>query len=212
MIICFHMKYKYFSILFLAVLIGLGHITFSDSNSAANGASETWWMKNMPEASIIIDINSVQQDLSELSYSEQRFADMEATFRESRNLLSHNREELESYVAKIEKMQKDIEDNIRGSSEQKKQLEEEVALGQTELQYLRKRQEETKAYIRKMLVDEYKLHIEETADKSMYGLLFEKAFGTRISEKDTINSLENSATQLLSRQKSIEEELEKLKE
>lgn len=206
------MKYKYFSILFLAVLIGLGHITFSDSNSTANGASETWWMKNMPEASIIIDINSVQQDLSELSYSEQRFADMEATFRESRNLLSQNREELELYVAKIEQMQKDIEDNISKSSEQKKQLEEEVALGQTELQYLRKRQEETKAYIRKMLVDEYKLHIEETADKSMYGLLFEKAFGTRISEKDTINSLENSATQLLSRQKSIEEELEKLKE
>lgn len=202
------MKYKYFSILFLAVLIGLGHITFSDSNST----SEAWWMKNMPEASIITDINSVQQDLTELSYSEQRFADMEATFRESRNLLSQNREELELYVKKIEQMQKDIEDNIRKSSEQKKQLEEELILWEKELQYLRKRQEETKAYIRKMLVDEYRLHIEETADKSMYGLLFEKAFGARISEKDTLNSLENSATQLLSRQKSIEEELEKLKE
>ncbi len=169
-------------------------------------------MKNMPEASIITDINSVQQDLTELSYSEQRFADMEATFRESRNLLSQNREELELYVKKIEQMQKDIEDNIRKSSEQKKQLEEELILWEKELQYLWKRQEETKAYIRKMLVDEYRLHIEETADKSMYGLLFEKAFGTRISEKDTLNSLENSATQLLSRQKSIEEELEKLKE
>ena len=205
------MKYKYFSILFLAVLTGLGHITFSDSESHPQNTAPLW-MKNMPEASIITDINTVQQDLYELAYSEQRFAEMEMTFRESRTLLSQTREELESYVAKINQMKKDIEENIAKSTEQKKQLEEDVVVLEKEMQYLKNRQEETKTYIRKMLVDEYKLTMQETSDMSLYGVLFQKTFGTRLSQKDTLNSLKDSASQLLERQKSIEEELKEINE
>lgn len=169
-------------------------------------------MKNMPEASIITDINAVQQDLYELAYSEQRFADMEETFRESRALISQTREELESYVTKINKMERDIEENISKSAEQKKQLEEEVLALEKEMQYLKKRQEETKLYIRKMLVDGYKITMGEASDISLYGILLQKTFGSKLSQKDTLNSLQNSASQLLERQKSIEEELKKLSE
>gem|GEM_PF-2205524 len=44
-------------------------------------------MKNLPEASIIAEVNSVQSDLYELAYSEQRFSNIVNTFQESRKLL-----------------------------------------------------------------------------------------------------------------------------
>jgi murein DD-endopeptidase MepM/ murein hydrolase activator NlpD len=204
------MKYKYFSILFLALSACLGHITFSDSETTTGDKTQSWWMKNMPEASIITDINAVQQDLYELAYSEKRFADMEETFLESKTLLSQTRQDLEEYVARIEQMRMDIEDNISSSNEQKKQLEEEIALLDKEIQQIKKRQEETKSYIRKMLFDEYKMQMEETANISLYGVIFEKTFGAQMSQKDTLNSLQDSASQLLERQKSIEEQLRKL--
>ncbi len=169
-------------------------------------------MKNMPEASIITDINAVQQDLYELSYSEKRFADMEQTFLESKTLLSQTRQDLEEYVAKIDQLQYDVERNISSSNEQKKQLEEEIAFLDKEILQIKKRQEETKTYIRKMLVDEYKAQIEERANMSLYGMIFEKTFGTQLSQKDALNSLQDSASQLLERQKSIEEQLSKLSE
>lgn len=164
----------------------------------------------MPEASIITDINAVQQDLYELAYSEKRFADMEQTFLESKTLLSQTRENLEEYIVKIEKMQTDVEENISVSTEQKKQLEEEIILLDEEMKNIKKRQEETKSYIRKMLADEYKMEMRESSDMSLHGMLFEKTFGLQMSQKDTINSLQNSATQLLERQKSIEEQLQKM--
>lgn len=157
------MKYKYFSILFLALSACLGHITFSDAETDTTNKTQAWWMKNIPEASIITDINSVQQDLYELAYSEKRFADMEETFLQSKTLLSQTRQDLEEYVHKIEQMQADVEKNISTSNEQKRQLEEEIALLDREVQQIRKRQEETKSYIKKMLVDGYKMQMEETA-------------------------------------------------
>lgn len=166
----------------------------------------------MPEASIITDINAVQQDLYELAYSEKRFADMEETFLESKTLLSQTREELEKYIEKIEHMQVDVEKNISASNDQKKDIEDEIGLLDREMQKIRKRQEETKFYIRKMLADEYKMQMEEKTDMSFYGILFEKTFGTQMSQKDTLNTLQNSASQLLERQKSIEEQLKKLGE
>lgn len=206
------MKYKYFSILFLALCACLGHITFSDSETNTDNKTQSWWMKNMPEASIITDINAVQQDLYELSYSEKRFADMEQTFLESKTLLSQTRQDLEEYVAKIEQMQADVEKNISSSNEQRKQLEEEIAFLEKEIVEIKKRQEETKTYIRKMMVNQYKAQIEEQTNMSFYGMIFEKTFGTQLSQKDTLNSLQNSASQLLERQKSIEEQLSKLSE
>lgn len=204
------MKYKYFLILFLALSACLGHITFSDAETTTSNKTQSWWMKNMPEASIITDINAVQQDLYELSYSEKRFADMEQTFLESKTLLSQTRQDLEEYVAKIDQLQYDVEKNISLSNEQKKQLEDEIAFLDKEMLQIKKRQEQTKTYIRKMLVDEYKTQIEEQSNMSLYGMIFEKTFGTQLSQKDALNSLQDSASQLLERQKSIEEQLSKL--
>jgi murein DD-endopeptidase MepM/ murein hydrolase activator NlpD len=192
------MKYKYFSILFLALSACLGHITFSEWENNTNIKTQAWWMKNMPEASIITDINAVQQDLYELAYSEKRFSDMEKTFLESKTLLSQTREELEEYIKKIENIQADVEDEIK--------------ILDQEMENIKKRQEETKLYIRKMLTDEYKMQMEEKTDMSFYGIIFEKTFGIQMSQKDTLNTLQNSASQLLERQKSIEEQLKKIGE
>lgn len=206
------MKYKSFSILFLAVSLSLGHITFSASENIANTTSQNWWMKNLPEASIITELNSVQSDLYELAYSEQRFANIESTFQESRKLLTDNRQELEDYIAKINQMQSDIENNINKSTEQKIQLENDITSLEKEIKVIKTRQEETKLYIRKMLVDNYKVQTEEKTDISLYGILFEKTFGSHLSEKDSLNILQNSASQLLDKQKSIEEQLQNLTE
>jgi hypothetical protein len=164
----------------------------------------------MPEAAIITEINAAQKDLYELSYSEKRFSDIEDTFNASRDLLSQTREDLERYVEKIEEMQRDIRENIEKSNEQKKQLEEDILLLDTEIQNIRRRQEETKKYIKKILIDDHRIGLEESADFSMYGLLFGKNFGKQLSERDVLNTLKDSSTQLLERQKSIEEQLNKI--
>ena len=95
------MKYKSFSILFLAVSLSLGHITFSNSDNTSQSPATTWWMQNIPEAAIMNEMSAVQSDIYELSYSEHRFADLENTFLESKQLLNKNREELEAYIEKI---------------------------------------------------------------------------------------------------------------
>jgi len=170
------MKYKSFSILFLAVSLSLGHITFSNSDNTSQSPATTWWMQNIPEAAIMNEMSAVQSDIYELSYSEHRFADLENTFLESKQLLNKNREELEAYIEKIEEMQRDIEDNIEKSTEEKQQLEQSIATLQKEIILMKERQEETKKYIRNILVDNYKASAEEETDISLYGTLFQKTF------------------------------------
>jgi hypothetical protein len=204
------MKYKSFSILFLAVCASLGHITFSSTENTSESPATSWWMQNMPEAAIINEMNAIQSDIYELSYSEHRFADLESTFLESRQLLGKNREELEAYIAKIEEMQENIESNIEESIEGKQQLEQSIATIEKEIILIKERQVETKKYIRNILVDNYKATTETETDISLYGTLFQKTFWSYLSERDTLDRLQDSASQLLERQRAIEEELSEL--
>lgn len=204
------MKYKSFSILFLAVSLVFGHMTFSDVENGPHSLSTSHGIQNIPEAAIINDVSSIQSDLFELSYSENRFANLENTFQESRQLLGKNRAELEAYIAKIEEMQNDIEQNINKSAEEKEQLEKDIVFLEKEIVAMGRRQEETKKYIRKILVDNYTSETEEKTNSSLYWLLFEKTFGSHAADRDTLNILQDTATQLLERQESIEEELSEL--
>lgn len=204
------MKYKSFSILFLAVSLVFGHITFSDGENNTQSGSASWWMQNMPEAAILNDVSSVQSDIYELAYSEHRFADLENTFLESRQLLGKNREELEAYIAKIETMQADIESNIEKSTAEKQQLEANISTLEKEIILMKERQEETKKYIRKIFVDNYTASSGEKTDVSLYGTLFQRTFGSHISEQDALGILQDSASQLLERQEVIESELAEL--
>lgn len=204
------MKYKSFSILFLAVSLVFGHITFSDGENNTQSGSASWWMQNMPEAAILNDVSSVQSDIYELAYSEHRFADLENTFLESRQLLGKNREELEAYIAKIETMQADIESNIEKSTAEKQQLEANISTLEKEIILMKERQEETKKYIRKIFVDNYTASSGEKTDVSLYGTLFQRTFGSHISEQDALGILQDSASQLLERQEAIESELAEL--
>ena len=74
MIIWFYMKYKYFSILFLAVLIGLGHITFSEEEINPTEDSAAWWSQSIPEITIINDFSDTEEELEDLSISENHLA------------------------------------------------------------------------------------------------------------------------------------------
>lgn len=161
----------------------------------------------MPEASILNEMNAVQSDIYELAYSEHRFADLENTFLASRELLGKNREELEAYIAKIEQMQEDIQNNIQRSAEEKQQLEISISNLEKEIAHLKTRQEETKKYIRNILVENYKSAAEEETGASLYSTLFQKTFWNHFSERDSLSILQDSASQLLERQEAIEEEL-----
>lgn len=161
----------------------------------------------MPEASILNEMNAVQSDIYELAYSEHRFADLENTFLASRELLGKNREELEAYIAKIDQMQEDIQNNIQRSAEEKQQLEISISNLEKEIAHLKTRQEETKKYIRNILVENYKSAAEEETGASLYSTLFQKTFWNHFSERDSLSILQDSASQLLERQEAIEEEL-----
>jgi septal ring factor EnvC (AmiA/AmiB activator) len=129
---------------------------------------KTHGIQNIPEAAIINDISSIESDLTELSYSENRFAILESTFQQSRELLGKNRAEIEAYIEKIEEMQRDTEENINKSSADKEQLEKEISFLEKEIVAMGKRQEETKKYIRKILIDNYASETEEKTDISLY--------------------------------------------
>jgi hypothetical protein len=47
------MKYKYFSILFLAVLASLGHIAFSAVENPSIEDEATWWSQDISEIAIM---------------------------------------------------------------------------------------------------------------------------------------------------------------
>lgn len=205
------MKYKSFSILFLAVSLVFGHMTFSDVGNGTILVSKTLWLQNIPEAAIINDINSIQSDLSELSYSENRFAILESTFQQSRELLGKNRAEIEAYIAKIEEMQRDIEQNINKSSADKEQLEKDILFLEKEIVAMSNRQKETKKYIKKILIDNHKWETEEKTDTSLYWMLFEKTFGSHASERESLHILQNTASQMLDRQNATEIELSELR-
>jgi murein DD-endopeptidase MepM/ murein hydrolase activator NlpD len=203
------MKYKYFSILFLAVSLVFGNITFSDEGNAHSN-SKNWWIHNIPEAAILNDISSIQSEISELAHTEHRFTDLENTFLESKKLIGKSREELESYIEKIEKIQQDIEKNIEKSIEEKQQLEINISILEKEILLSKGRQEETKKYIKKIIVDNYISASQGKTNISLYRALFQKTFGFTITEWDTLGILRDSASQLLERQNAIEIELSEL--
>jgi len=67
------MKYKYFFILFLAVLVGLGPITFSDEEINPVDDSATWWSQSIPEITLVSKFDTVEDELQDLITSEKRF-------------------------------------------------------------------------------------------------------------------------------------------
>lgn len=73
------MKYKSFLILFLAVLIGLGHTTFSDEEIKPSEDSATWWSQSIPEITIINEFGDTEEELQDLSLSESHFTAMQET-------------------------------------------------------------------------------------------------------------------------------------
>ena len=112
---------------------------------------------------------TVQSDLYELADSENRLQDLENTFEASTKLIGENREELEMYIEKIETIQRDIENNIQKSTDQK--------------------QEETRSYIRKILIENYKNTTEIKESEPIYEILLRKTFGRHITERENLNIL-----------------------
>ena len=62
------------------------------------------------------------------------------------------------------------------------------------------RQEEIKAYLRKILVDSYKTQMEKQ-HISLFGILLERTFDAQITKTLTLQTLEESMNQLLEKQK-----------
>ncbi len=74
------MKYKYFLILFLAVLTGLGHITFGEDTDIVDSVKPSW-MDSVPNADLFLSPDATQEELDTLIDSEQRLADIEASYK-----------------------------------------------------------------------------------------------------------------------------------
>jgi murein DD-endopeptidase MepM/ murein hydrolase activator NlpD len=109
-------------------------------------------------------------------------------------------------------MQQDIESNIEKSTEEKQQLESSISISRpTERNPSphERRQEETKKYIRKILVENYRSVTQETTI-SLYSTLFQKTFWNHFSQRDSLSILQDSASQLLERQEAIEWELSEM--
>lgn len=201
------MKYKYFTILFLAVSASLGHIAFSLEGNSSQSQSVSWWMESLPEASIIRDINSFQEDFYDISDSKQRLSNIENTFLESKKLLRKNRNEVEDYLQKLEIMRNDTEKSIENNREKKQQLEQNILNLENEKKHIQSRQEETKDSIKKIIINNSRIASSEKNNNSIFQKLLQKSFWEDFLQKDTLNIFQETASQLLERQKSLENEL-----
>lgn len=203
------MKYKYFLILFLAVSIGLGHITFADDTDIA-GSMRPSWMDTIPNADLFLSPDATQEELDTLIDSEQRLAEIEQSYKKNRELLSETRNDVESQIANIDQIQSQIQENISLNIQAKESLEQDLIFLEKKQEEIKMRQEETKKYIKKILVENYLAEENDIRDTSIFGMLLGSSFEKEATQSGSDSTMKSSM-QLLERQKSLEEELAYLK-
>ena len=147
------MKYKYFSILFLAVLIGLGHTTFSDEEINPSEDSATWWSQSIPEITIINEFGDTEEELQDLSISESHFTSMQETLTAAQQDGELTKNDQELLIQKIQTTQREIRKNIQKNQEEVKDLEKSIALMKSEMQILKNRQSDTALFLRKTFTE-----------------------------------------------------------
>ena len=199
------MKYKYFSILFLAVLIGLGHTTFSDEEINPSEDSATWWSQSIPEITIINEFGDTEEELQDLSISESHFTSMQETLIAAQQDGELTKNDQELLIQKIQTTQREIRKNIQKNQEEVKDLEKSIALMRSEMQILKNRQSDTALFLRKTFTEWYKEQAHGKDDIGFYSILLGQSFGNKIYTQDANGIVQNSTENLLLRQKSISE-------
>ncbi len=204
------MKYKYFSILFLAVLIGLGHITFSEEEINPVEESATWWSQSIPEITLINDFSDTESELENLSISENHLASMQETLIESQKNVEITQYEKQSLIEKIQSTQREIRKNIQKNQEETKELTKNIALLENEIKYLKERQSDTASFLRTSFAHSYQEETHWNDDIGFYSIFFGQSLGNNFYTQDTNGIMQDSTANLLSRQKSIAENLTSL--
>lgn len=77
------MKYKYFSILSLAVYFVFGHITFSEEGISLQEYSANWWSQNTTDYTLFTKFDDTEEELRALMTTEKRLSLIEKTLTES---------------------------------------------------------------------------------------------------------------------------------
>ncbi len=204
------MKYKYFSILFLAVLIGLGHITFSEEEINPTEDSAAWWSQSIPEITIINDFSDTEEELEDLSISENHLAWMQEALIEAKKNKEMTQYEKEWLIDKIQSTQREIRRNIQKNQEETKELSRSINLLENEIKYLKERQSDTASFLRTSLAYSYQDEVHGSDDIGLYSIFFGQSLGNNFYRKDAHEIVQNSTQNLLSRQKSITENLSSL--
>lgn len=201
------MKYKYFHILFLALLISLGGITFSDTVGDSDEVSDIWLSQEGDiENFLPLETDGLQWEIYDLVASKEHLSSMETVLQESEQDIQNDKDEMRKNLQKIEDMQLGIEQSIEREMKEKSRLEEEILFLEQEAIHLKKRQEEMKKYLRKVFVENYVTQMEEK-HMSLIGILVERTFDAQIGKIDTLNSIEGNMDQLIEKQQWIEASL-----
>ena len=206
------MKYKYFSILFLAVLASLGHIAFSEELNGSDD-SATWWSQSIPEITLVNQVDDIEAELEKLVSTEKRLTLMEEILRSSQSHTQSDRSKQEAVLKNLQSMQIDIKKNILRGENDVKKIEQSIQAANKEIERIKGRQKETAIFIKKIFTEKYKNNA--TANNtnngvSIFSLLFGLSTGETLAQSDTSYLVQNSTEELLMRQKSLTENLESI--
>lgn len=201
------MKYKYFSILFLAVFCCLGHIAFS----AAEDEDASWWSQDISEIVMVGQFDGVEDELRRLVEEEKRLSIIEELFKESQKDFQYDTSKQKILLENIQTMQKELRKNIIKNEQELQNIEKEILFIEQESLRIKKRQVDTALFIRKTFTEKYKYSVQSKTDSVLYSLIFGQSVGNTLAKSDSASVIQDSIENLLSHQRSLQENLETLK-
>lgn len=199
------MKYKYFSILFLAVFWSLGHITFSDTEIPVSGEDTSWWSEDVTDIIFAHQFDGVREDIKALSDSEQRLTIMETLFQDSQKNTGESIDEQKKLLQQLQDLQKSLKKNISDQERELVEKETEIKLLEDELLDIETKQSELTFFIRRAFAEKYKHKIQNNTPTTASSLLLGSKLGIDALKSDTQTMLQESMEGLLIHQKTLEE-------
>lgn len=210
------MKSKSFFALLLAVYAFFGAMVFSQTEITLEETTENPVQEDFatffPDINLLHIFQEKEEELDALWASRSRFTDIGKTLLEYQNMASQKREYQEKSLRELRILQKNIKTNKTISESEKQKLEKDISILEAENTLLQKKQEETKALLKKFYQQDYIKEVQWDQNMTLMSLLLPKSFGTSIKESEILDIMKVTSQWLISRQKKNQEKIIKIQE
>lgn len=154
----------------------------------------------IPDMQLLSDFQDKEEELDALGSSRSRFTDINNTLIEYRGIASQRRQSQEKALDELHTLQNTIKNNKTASEIEKRKLENDITLLESENVILAKKQAETKELLKKYYQQGYIQDVQGDKNITLMSLLLPKSFWTSIKESEITNIMKVTSQWLISRQ------------